>query len=39
MADLLFDQFEFDQKIKSVANLTYAKQLNPIKINMGSAVQ
>ena len=39
MADLLFDQFEFDQKIKSVVNLTYAKQLNPKKENRRSAVQ
>ena len=39
MLDLLFDQFGFDQTNKAVANTTYAKQLNPNKINRRSAIQ
>ena len=39
MVDLLFDRFGFDQTNKAVANSTYAKQLNPNKINRRSATQ
>ena len=39
MAGLLFDWFGFNQPNKSVANSTYAKQLNPNKINRRSDVQ
>ena len=38
-ADFQFDWFGFDQKRKTVANSTYAKLLNPNKINRRSAIQ
>ena len=36
--DLLFDWFGFNQTSTTVANSTYAKQLNPNKINTRSAI-
>ena len=39
MADPLFNWFGFDQTSKAVSISTYAKQLNPNKINKRSAIQ